>query len=253
MKTNLFLILCLLSKEAFSQIAIVQTVNGPQTGYTDIHGQINRSGGAFNYDHYDLNAISYSGGNRDITEIDGVLPFSAKYSFMEFVDGNLIYKSGNKSEVVKMNYHQLYGEMQFIDKKGDTLFVANTDSIAFVRFEKALYLHASGNGYFKIVSGNNQIKLCSQQKLKLNEGYYTANTNVNVPAEYLVISTKEYYYLVDKEGKYEANKAGFQKAFPKHKQQIEVYLQQMASQRTPIKFYKEDDLISILKFCESLL
>lgn len=253
MKATLFLIICLLSKEAFSQIAIAQTVSGSQTGYLGIPAQIYPSVALNNY-QYNLNANRYLGEYRDISEINGVIPFSEKYSFKEFLDGNLIFKSGNKSQVVKMNYHQLYGEMQFLDKKGDTLFVADNDSIAFVRFEKALYLHITGNGYFKIMSGNHYIKLCSQQKLELNKGYNNpGNITVHGPADYLVISSKEYFYLVDKEVKYEANKAGFQKAFPKHKQQIKVYLKKMARQQTPIKFYKEDDLVSLFKFCASLL
>jgi hypothetical protein len=256
MKVNLFLILCLLSSEAFPQVAIQNPgyVVGPHLESLDWLTKSNRSGGAIDYNHYDLNSNSYSGGDRDIAEIDAVLPVSEKYSFENFTNGNLIFSSGNQSQVVKMNYNLLYREMQFINEKGDTLFILNSDSIAFVRFEKNLYLHTPQGDYFKIISGSNNLQLCSLQKLNLNKGYKTSNLNVSVPAEYLVLSTKEYYYLINKgKGvKYEANKDGFQRAFPKYEQQIEGYLRQMARQKTPIKFTKEDDLIVLLEFCNSL-
>lgn len=255
MKANLFLIICFLSSEAFSQGEISNPAYnvGPHPESLTFQSQSNRTSGAINYNHYDLNGNSYSGRNRGLAEIDAVIPSSEKYSYKNFTNGNLIYSSGNQSQIVKMNYHLLYGEMQFIGEKGDTLFIANTDSIAFVRFEKTLYLYSYQNGYYKIISGNDQIKLCAQQKLKLNEQRYTSNKDLNVPVQHLVISNKEYYYLLDKEVTYEATKTGFQNAFPKYEQQIEVYLKQMARQRTPIKFYREDDLVALLKFCTSLL
>ncbi len=255
MKASLFLILCLLSGEAFSQVEIQNPGYniGPHPESLTFQSQSNQPAGAINYNHYDLNGNSYSGGNRDLAEINGVIPSSEKYTNKEFVDGNLIYSSGNQSQIVKMNFNQLYGDMQFIDPSGDTLFIANADSIAFVRFEKTLYLHTSQSGYLKIISGNDHIKLCSQSKIKLHAERFASSKTYNIPHQHLVLSTKEYYYLVDDEIKYEATKSGFQQAFPKNKQQIEVYLQQMARQRTPIKFYKKDDLLALLKFCNSLL
>ncbi len=254
MKASLYVLIIFLCREAFSQGEISNPAYnvGPHSESLDLPSQSNRSGGVINYNHYDLNQNSYNGGNRDITEIDRVIPSNEKYSNEEFLDGNLIYSSGNQSEVVKMNYHLLYEEMQFIGKKGDTLFVADTDSIAFVRLGKALYLHTSLNEYLKIISGNNQMKLCSLQKLKLNEGYPASGGVFNVPIEYKVLSKKEDYYLVGKETRYVATKSGFHMAFPKFKQQIGGYLQQMARQRTPIKFYKEEDLVTLLTFCTSL-
>ena len=72
MKANLLLIICFLSKGAFSQLAMVQTVTGPQMGYVSMPvGAISR---VDNYYHYDLNKNSYYGGNRDIIEIDRVIP-----------------------------------------------------------------------------------------------------------------------------------------------------------------------------------
>ena len=260
MKVNLLLIFCFLSSEAFSQGEISNPAYnvGPHPESLALPSQSNRNNGVINsgaidYNHYDLNQNSYSGGKRDIAELDGVIPTSEKYSYKEFIDGNLIYGSGNQSQVVKMNYHLLYREMQFIDEKGDTLFITNTDSIAFVRFDKTLYMHSYQSGYYKILSGNDHIKLCSQQKLKLHTERFASSKTYNIPYQHLVLSKKEDYYLVDKEVTYEATKTGFQNAFPKFKQQIEIYLQQMARKRTPIKFYKEADLIALLNFCTSLL
>ena len=246
MKSSLFLVICFCSIDAFSQVATIS-----QTGYLGIPGETNRSGGAQNYYHYDLNQNLSPENNFAITDIDRVIPVSEKYSYKEFLDGNLIYTSGNQSQIVKMNFHLLYGEMKFIDPNGDTLFIANADTIAYVRFDKDLYQHDSQNGYAKILSGNDKIKLCSQQMLKLTEK--RKSDNVNLPYEHLVLSKKEYYYLIEKGVKYEANKPGFEKAFPQYKQQIEGYLQQMARQRMPIKFYKEEDLIKLMNFCTSLI
>ncbi len=250
MKASVYVLIFFIYQVAFSQVGtVIYPQIDPQKDYLGVPGGIVRSGGAVNYNHYDLNGNRYS--NRSLEAIDDAIPVGEKYEYENFHDGVLIYKSGNQSHVVKMNYHQLYGEMKFLDERGDTLFIANTDSIAFVRIGQTLYLHTSSNEYLKIISGNNQIKLCSVKKLKLNEGYAVSNGYVNEPGEYKV-STKENFYLVGKETRFEATKSGFHLAFPKFKQQIEGYLQQMARQRTPIKFYKEEDLTPLLTFCSSL-
>ena len=247
MKTSLYVLIFFFYKVAFSQVG---TVIYPQIEDLGVPpGATVRSGGAVNYNQYELNGNRYS--NRSLEAIDDALPVSEKYEYENFLDGVLIYKSRNQSHVVKMNYHQLYGEMKFVDKRGDTLFIANTDSIAFVRIGQTLYLHTFSNEYLKIISGNNQIKLCSVKKLKLTEGYPVSNGYVNDPAEYKV-SKKENFYLVGKETRFEATKSGFHMTFPNYKKQIEGYLQQMARQRTPIKFYRQEDLITLLGFCTSL-
>jgi hypothetical protein len=252
MKPSIILIAGLICSMTNLQVATAQVVMGPQTEYLGIPGGLNRSG-VVNYNHYDLNQNIYNGGTRDITEIDRVIPFTEKYSYEDFLNGHLIYTSGNKSQIVKMNFHLLYGEMQFIGPAGDTLFIANADTIAYVRFDKDLYQHDSKNGYVKILSGNYHIKLCTQKKLELNQQVLRSNNNVNVQVEHLILSKKDCYYLFEKGVKYEANKSGFEKAFPQYKQQIEGYLQQMARQRMPIKFYIEDHLVGLMNFCTSLI
>lgn len=247
MKSSLFIIICFCGIDAFSQVATIS-----QTAYLGVPGETNRSGGAQNYYHYDLNQNLSPENNFAITDIDRVIPVSEKYSYKEFLDGNLIYTSGNQSQIVKMNFHLLYGEMKFIDPNGDTLFIANADTIAYVIFDKDLYQHDSQNGYAKILSGNDKIKLCSQQMLKLTE--QRKSNNINLSYEHLVLSKRESYFLFrPTQGNCLANKSGFIKAFPTHEKQIETYLQQMARQRMPIKFYKEEDLIKLMNFCTSLI
>ena len=50
------------------------------------------------------------------------------YRFAQFTDGTVTMRYGSKSKT-RFNYHICNGEMQFIDAKGDTLAISQTDYI----------------------------------------------------------------------------------------------------------------------------
>jgi len=194
----------------------------------------------------DLNRNSSTTRKIDLSFIDKAIPNNEKYGYDQFRDGYLIFASGNQSRVTKMNYNQLFGEIQFIDEKSDTLFIADVDSVSFVRLGTDLYRHDSKNGYSKVLAGHDRISLTVQHRLKKIQ-------QKKGEADYSVISRESFYYLFNsQESVHKANKSGFLKSFSNNKQQIKDYLKRMTQQGQPIKFSKETDVLKLMRFCESL-
>src|SRR5690242_16240204 len=50
------------------------------------------------------------------------------YKYQKFVAGDIAFKDGTAGRSL-LNYNYLFGEMQFIDAKGDTLSIGNTNAI----------------------------------------------------------------------------------------------------------------------------
>ena len=117
---------------------MVETVTGPQVAYVNPPVPVQNLNLVTSYNHIDLNKNNYYG-DLDVTDMDRVIPYDVKYSYAEFIEGQLIYASGNRSQLVKMNYNKLYGEMQFIDENRDTLLITSVDTISYIRLDKYLY------------------------------------------------------------------------------------------------------------------
>ena len=52
-----------------------------------------------------------------------VIPLKAQYQYQDFRNGILFFPKGKKSEILSLNFNILYSEIQFIDTKGDTVFL----------------------------------------------------------------------------------------------------------------------------------
>jgi hypothetical protein len=200
----------------------------------------------------DLNRNLSTKNISDFVLMDKLIQSEERYNFDKFVDGYLIYTSGNRSRIVKMNYDQLFGEMRFIDEKEDTLFVTNSDTILYVRLEEDLFYHNAEIGYLKIHTGNDVVKLTSNVKIKVIKQNNMKGNSADLP-KYLVDKKSESFYLVNQEKTiYAASKVGFKRSFPKHKHQIDMYLTQMARQKQPIKFNNKSDVEMLMKFAVGL-
>lgn len=209
-------------------------------------------GGIYNPMFLDLNRNPIAKDILDVASMDKLIQSEERYNYGQFEDGYLIYSSGNRSKIVKMNYDQLFGEMRFIDETEDTLFVANSDTILYVRLEDDLFYHTAKIGYLKILTGNDVVKLTSKVMIKAIK-QNRLKSNSDDKSRYLVHKKSELFYLVNPEKTiYAANKIGFKKIFPKHKQQLDMYLTQMARQKQPIKFNNKSDVEMLMKFAVGL-
>jgi hypothetical protein len=177
-----------------------------------------------------------------------VIPFSDKYLFSEFRPGQLYYPQGKRSEVLMMNYNMVMDAMQFIDSKGDTMYIAEDSNIfRYVQIEQTLFYHKFGEGYFIVVTREDPIKLLSQNKWNVlrreamvNNGYgtsasmnnasaYTArrsDDNTFVQNENTLFGKQEtYFFLGPKEMLYNANRSGLVKSYPDLRKEIKKYVQ----------------------------
>src|SRR5687767_11268822 len=61
-------------------------------------------------------------------DIGSAISPTGHYRFAEFTEGTVTMRYGSKSKT-RFNYHICNGEMQFIDAKGDTLTISQTEYI----------------------------------------------------------------------------------------------------------------------------
>jgi hypothetical protein len=197
--------------------------------------------------------------------------FPAKNNLLpQFLPGRLIYPQNKVSEVLRFNYNQLHGAMQFIDPKGDTLFIAEDSNIfKYVHVGNDLYFHDFKQGYFEMVTREGKIKLLSQFRWKIirkeivvDNGYGTSASVANT--EYSARRSNEinnfvqnentlfgkewaFFLLGDKDKVYKATKSTFLKLFSDNKQEIQAFLKDEA-----IDFNNQAHLQKLLEFCLSL-
>jgi len=208
----------------------------------------------------------YLSGGEYMAALDKIIPAGEKHNTPEFIRGYLLYTSGKQSPFIRLNYNRFYNEIQFIDEKGDTLLLAYPESVKYVITDKEIFYRHVIRGYFRVLEEKNvPVKLMDQQHLKLIKRQTAVEKTPNFsddklfsvtfipknpqyPNEKVVFSKKRTLYLMDKyERFFNANKSGFLKAFPNHREKIKDYIKTES-----IKFSSEEDLRKLLEFCSSL-
>lgn len=177
------------------------------------------------------------------------------YKYPQFVYGKVYFKDGTIAGS-KMNFNLLLEAMQFLDEKGDTLALANEETIKYVAIGIDTFYF--DEGYLQRVSAFGDIELAAKQKIKFldekNIGAYGISTSTHTIDNYNTLRAHHTYSLklnkdlvYAKEMKYYfdrgdrvfiiANKKNILKSFSTKKGMIEDYLKQHE-----IDFNKEDDL-----------
>jgi len=202
-------------------------------------------------------------------DVSKVIPRKEQLRYPEFQDGMCVYPQGKRSGVLKLNYNMLVGAMEFIDPKGDTLFIAEDSNIfRYVQIQRDLYYHDYIQGYFEILTRDASIKLLSQLNWRIvrkesvvNNGYgnsssvsnteYSArrsDINTLVQNENSLFTKEQRFFLLGKKDKiYKATKSGFIKVFSEHKKEIRLYFDE-----EDIDFLNEEDLRRVLEYCNTL-
>ena len=165
-----------------------------------------------------------------------------KYRFTAFKQGRIYYDYG-KSASAKFNYNYLVEEMQFINPDGDTLSIANPEQVKYVVFDSAIYYY--NEGFIELVKNLDSVKIGKKQKLKIvyekigaygqptnssvidNNKFYLENNTfyrLTINQDAIIKKQTTWYIISDKEERpVEADKAGFTKLFPQHKDDIKVF------------------------------
>lgn len=198
------------------------------------------------------------------------IPRSDRYRYKDFMNGQLHYPQGKKSQVLRLNYNIIFAAVQFIDSNGDTLFIAEDSNIfKYVSINNDLFFHDFQFGYFEILTREPQIKLMSQVKWNIarkdvmiengygsslslsNSDYSTirvSGANNFIQNENTLFEKEDAYFLLDKKQRiHKATKSSFIKIFQDYKGEIQSFLKD-----NDIDFSDKDDLRTLLEFCNAL-
>ncbi len=191
------------------------------------------------------------------------------YHYPQFTNGKVFLRDGSKA-VGKMNYNRLYGQMLFINPKGDTLALADEKNLKFIVIDRDTFYF--GQGYMKLIANDGVIKLTEKQvwvmadirKMGTHDrptttvavtslssftnGKDAAKSKDLIMNEDIVMRKETQYYFGDKYNLFvPATKKGLLQLFPKEHLSIENYLKE-----NKVNFNKKEDVENLYKFLHKL-
>jgi hypothetical protein len=218
--------------------------------------------------------ILFAGKNSFAQRDNENLPFGRKelvtyrgfYRFPGFTQGTVILKNGIISSG-RLNYNVSLDEMQFINQKGDTLAIAQTDSINLISLNGSFFYY--DRGYLQSISTGNDIILAFRQVLKTEHqrkesysinmpqpdetgggySFFTGNGQKYNPGDYqLQLTAKEYFFFSDGKGGFtKAGKKYILGRYEKHQTTIKEFLK-----TNHTNFNKLADILQLLQFCNQV-
>ena len=196
-------------------------------------------------------------------DIAAVLSSYGMYRLPAFTNGTVTFRDGTRAGG-KMNYHIFLGEIQFIDNKGDTLSLANPETIDSVAIDSSLYYYK--NGYLQVIATYGIYRLVKKEKIEFRpikigafgnqspgtsiESYgkattpYINNNHLTLNEDIVVLKETSYFLRYKKFREEKASRQGFVAAFPALKKQIDDF-----TAANNINFKNEADLKKLLAFC----
>ena len=96
--------------------------------------------------------------------IQEVIPDTVRYSYTHFRSGIVLFP-GNEAATALVNYNLMLGEMQFIDPKGDTLYIGDPEK--FERIAVGLDTFFFNNGYLRQMAYKNKVRLLQKQTIRM--------------------------------------------------------------------------------------
>ncbi len=178
---------------------------------------------------------------------------------------NIAFKDDGSLQA-KLNYNILFGEMQFIDPKGDTLSIADENNIRWIAAEKdTFYFH---EGWMELIANNTVIKLAKKRLIEVGNkekiggmgipGFGAIETNSKstasqhtkdlVAQEKLTYVEHITYFFADRFNNFfVATKKSLLKIYGKEEKKIVQYLDD-----NKISFSNEDDLKRLTTYLKDL-
>ena len=197
--------------------------------------------------------------------VKDVLTTAEIYHYPQFTNGKVFLRDGSKA-AGKMNYNRFYGQMLFINPKGDTLALADEKNIKFIVFQKDTFYYS--DGYMRLIEDNGVTKLSEKQTWVLADirkigthnrpattvavtsfstytnGLDAAKSKDLIMSEDIVLQKRTHYYFGDKYNLFvPASKKGLLQLFPNEQQRIENYLKD-----NKVNFNKKEDVEELYQF-----
>ncbi len=192
-----------------------------------------------------------------------------KYLFDQFKTGTVHYRNGN-SPTARLNFNLLLREMQFLAPAGDTMSLADEQTIRQIDLGGGTYVYDQKNNVLKLLGTYGSAGLALEQSLKVanvdKEGGYGMSSGASSIRTYnsyptgngsmskleikgdVVFSRQQIYYLINQNNlTFPASRKSILKMFPKQKSAVEKYLDEH-----PVQFNQEEDLRGLLEFCAGL-
>ena len=189
------------------------------------------------------------------------------YRYPQFEYGKVYFVNGDVS-AGKLNYNILIKTMQFVDQKGDTLALANENTLNFISIGADTFFYNSNKGYVEKVADYTFTKLLLKENVISSEekigafGIPSATQNIDTKNTYvhgtsyklvananLTLSKQKQYYFSDTHFNIlPVNNKNILKVFFREKDKIENYLQSNS-----INFNNEDDLKKLFTYLKTIL
>ena len=172
------------------------------------------------------------------------IPKDDMYSYTEFIMGNVYFKNG-QSYPAKLNYNSLFQEMQFIDRKGDTLSLIDAATIKQIVINTDTFFY--DKGYVKQVADYGKIKLAGKEFIAFADrqklGGYGGESSGRIDTyksiqdgttfkelvarEILTFVKRTVFYFGDEFNHFrEANKKNLLNLYPSKSKEIKSYLKE---------------------------
>jgi hypothetical protein len=189
------------------------------------------------------------------------IPNKDKYAYPEFIMATVYFKNGEHYPG-KLNYNTLFQEMQFIDRKGDTLSLAEPATIKHIIVNTDSFFY--DEGYVKLAAGYGKIKLGGREFIAFTDrqklGGYGGESSARIDTyksiqdgstfkelvarEVLTFVKRTVFYLGDEFNHFEqANKKNILNFYPSKSKEIKSYLKE-----NKVDFSNEDDLKKMIIF-----
>jgi hypothetical protein len=190
-------------------------------------------------------------------------PLKEKYRFSEFRNGFLITIDDKKSQSLKFNFNLFLQAPEFIDVKGDTLFM-DDQAIKYVQMREVTYYHEFPKAYYEFLLKTEAVTLAIQREWKFirydavtNNGYgetigiarsqsstIRTSSGRTYANEASVFEKDSSYFFIDIKNRiYKASAANTIKLFSDYKSEINNFLKQ-----NEINFKNETDLRKLFDF-----
>ena len=190
------------------------------------------------------------------------------YYYPQFTKGVVFFKGGTKA-TAKVNYTRLFDQMLFIDGKGDTLALAEEQTIKFIAVDRDTFYY--DEGYVRIIADNHFVKLAEKQiwvvaDIKKPGPHNTSTSTIGVTSvrtfrqgndavrnpltldEDIVLRKETHYYFGDEYNDFvRAGKKGLFQLFNKKQRSIENYLKE-----NKVNFDKKEDVEKLFQFVSML-
>jgi hypothetical protein len=184
-----------------------------------------------------------------------------KYSYPEFIMGTVYFKNGEHFPG-KLNYNSLFQEMQFIDRKGDTLSLAEPATVKYIVIKTDSFFY--DGGYLKLIEGYGKIKLAAKEFIAFTDrqklGGFGGESSARIDTyksiqdgatfkelvarEVLTFVKKTVFYFGDEFNHFEqTNKKNILNSYPSKTKEIKNYLKE-----NKVDFSNEDDLVKMIVF-----